>query len=221
MKHVYIVNGGGAYEGLFNRIGYYTTRKIEEADLVVFTGGEDVSPDLYGARKHSTTFNNEARDRYEADVFSIALKLEIPMVGICRGGQFLNVMSGGEMYQDVSYHLGDHEITDLTTGEVVNVSSTHHQMMKPSPEGVLVASAGLRGERVWWDHTVFNRDTSQEDVEVVWYEDTKCLCFQPHPEFVGVAYVGMFEYFKGLLERYFDHSFKATTATKVPMCECC
>jgi GMP synthase-like glutamine amidotransferase len=223
MKHVYIVNGGAAYHGLFTTIGYTITSDIREADLVVFTGGEDVSPELYGARKHHTTHNSEYRDRYEADIFNLALKMHLPMVGICRGGQFLNVMSGGEMYQDVTRHCGDHEITDLITGEVVMVSSTHHQMMKPSPNGVLVASAGMGGDRTWWDHTVFSRDVSKEDIEVVWYEETNCLCFQPHPEFTGPRYIGMFTYFKSLLERYFNHNLeeKKDVIKPIHVCECC
>lgn len=222
MKHAFIVNGGAAYQNLFKRIGYELTDDIKSADLVVFTGGEDVTPELYGARSHHTTHNNINRDMFEADVYNLALRMSVPMVGICRGGQFLNVMSGGEMYQDVTKHLGDHELTDLVTGEVVRVSSTHHQMMKPSPNGLVVASASLGGDRLWWDHTVFQRDVSNEDIEVVWYEDTKCLCFQPHPEFMGVAYEGMFNYFKSLIERYFNHTFGKSTAVKeIKICEEC
>lgn len=202
MKRVYIVNGGLQYTQLFVKLGYTIANDLEDLSLVVFTGGEDVSPELYGARKHHSTHNNPHRDQYESDVFRECLDRDIPMVGICRGAQFLNVMSGGEMYQDVTYHLGDHLITDLETGESVHVSSTHHQMMKPSPNGRLVASAGLRGGRVWWDGNVFNRDVSKEDIEVVYYQETNCLCFQPHPEFSSSQYDGMYLYFKSLLERF-------------------
>ncbi len=200
MKKVYIVNGSSAYRELFLSLGYSIGDNLD-VDLVCFTGGEDVSPELYGANKHPTTFNNPSRDAYEADIFQLCKDRGIPMVGICRGAQFLNVMSGGEMYQDVSYHVGSHLITDLETGESIWVSSTHHQMMKPSSKAVLVASAHLAGERVWWDNGVFNKDTSKEDIEVVFYPETKALCFQPHPEFGGQEYKGMQRYFGELIER--------------------
>jgi len=201
--NVYIVGGGdGAYRRLFAELGFLITSSMQKADLVCFTGGADVSPSYYGAEKHETTWSDKHRDEEEASVFEDALFREIPMVGICRGGQFLNVMSGGEMYQDVNKHAihGTHEITDLQTGEKVQVTSTHHQMMKPSPRGLLVASSGLGGYREWWEGGVFAREQSQEDVEVVYYEHTNALCFQPHPEFAG--YPAMQEYFASLIRRF-------------------
>lgn len=202
-KRVFIANSSPAYAALFMSIGFTPVEHKEEADLIVFTGGADVTPALYGHEKHPRTFNSFQRDEYESEVFHFAKAKNIPMVGICRGGQFLNCMSGGTMYQDVGRHCGSHEITDLTTGEKVFVSSTHHQMMKPSPEAVLVASSHLNGFREWFDYGVWKRDVSDEDVEVVFYEKTKSLCFQPHPEFTGEAYNGMTRYFESLLNRFF------------------
>ena len=209
MKNCAIVNGSQAYRQLFvslgyNVVDYIINEQLEPVDLVVFTGGEDVSPGLYGAEHHPTTGNNVFRDQQEAQIFEKALLHNIPMVGICRGAQFLNVMSGGEMYQDVGGHVGSHEITDLITGEVVLVSSTHHQMMKPSPKGLLVASSHIGAYREWWDGQVFAREKSEQDFEVVFYPHTKALCFQPHPEFTSVEYTGMQRYFQDLLKRYLE-----------------
>lgn len=202
MKKVFIVNGSQMYTALFRRMGYDIANDLGDVSLVCFTGGSDVSPELYGHTKHHSTFNDPARDQYEADIFQLCVERSIPMVGICRGGQFLNVMSGGTMYQDVSYHTRDHLITDLETGESVWVSSTHHQMMKPAENALLVATGSLKGERTWWDDGVFNKDTSNEDVEVVYYADTQALCFQPHPEFNGQVFKNMHHYFAGLIERF-------------------
>lgn len=207
-KKCYIVSGSSDYTRLFQELGFtiepsVLNDKREPVDLIVFTGGEDVTPSLYGAKKHTSTYSNTYRDVSEQDVFSQALLNNIPMVGICRGGQFLNVMSGGAMYQNVQGHTRSHSITDTTTGEVVYVSSTHHQMMKPSSKGVLVASSTIGGEREWFEGDVFMRDVANQDIEVVYYEDTKCLCFQPHPEFYGSEYMGMKTYFKSLLDRFF------------------
>lgn len=207
MKKVCIVNSSLAYHMLFTSYGfevvdYVPDDTLRPVDLLVFTGGADVSPGLYGHPEHATTYNDVYRDQREAQIFENALLHNIPMVGICRGGQFLNVMSGGEMYQDVGGHGMPHEITDLVTGETVYVSSTHHQMMKPSSEGLLVASSHIGGYREHWDGGIFKRETSEQDVEVVFYEDTRSLCFQPHPEFTSPEYIGMHVYFRSLLERY-------------------
>jgi GMP synthase-like glutamine amidotransferase len=200
---VCIIHSSPEYAALFLHLGFKLTEFIDEADLVCFTGGADVSPDLYGATKHPRTYNDRYRDNIETKVFEHVKELKKPMVGICRGGQFLNVMSGGSMYQDVTRHTMPHEITDLQTGEKLLVSSTHHQMMKPSPEGILVASSTLGGQREWYEGQVFKMDVSEQDIEVVYYKDTNALCFQPHPEFNGSNYIPMKNYFKGLLNRFF------------------
>lgn len=201
-KSVYIVNGSMAYVRLFAKLGFHLTKHLGSASLVCFTGGEDVTPALYAAAAHRTTSNSVDRDEAELGVFETCRRSDIPMVGICRGGQFLNVASGGEMYQDVSNHCGDHEITDALTGETVLVSSTHHQMMKPSKKGLLVAYSTILSQREWFDHQIFQRDESNTGIEAVWYEHTKALCFQPHPEFTGDRYTHMQEYFEQLLNRY-------------------
>ena len=202
MKNVFIVNGSSSYASLFVKLGFTVVPSLVNADIVCFTGGEDVHPSMYGQEKHPQTYSNINRDHYEADIFNLSLSQGKSMVGICRGGQFLNVMSGGEMYQHVSKHCGDHEITDLETGEVVLVSSTHHQMMKPSPKAVLVASSTLGGTREWFEGQIFKKDVSNEDIEVVYYPETNCLCFQPHPEFADMRYRNMHRYFYECLERF-------------------
>lgn len=200
--NVFVIDGASSYERLFLSLGYHVVRDIREAQLVCFTGGEDVTPYLYGNATHATTHHNPYRDEKERNIFTECLENKIPMVGICRGAQFLNVMSGGRMYQDVTLHTRSHEITDVLTGEVVYVSSTHHQMMMPSDKALLVASSTLGGSREWYDGEVFKRDISKEDIEVVYYKETNCLCFQPHPEFTSAEYFGMKVYFQALLKRH-------------------
>lgn len=204
MKKVYIVGGGYDYAALFKELGFTVVDKLEDASLVCFTGGADVTPDLYGDAQHQYTGNDLSRDKREMILYAHIRELDIPMVGICRGAQFLNVMSGGRMYQHVEKHTRSHSITDLQTGETVWVSSTHHQMIMPSPEAVLVASSTLGGSREWYEGQVFKKDISQEDIEVVFYEKTKCLCFQPHPEFESSEYEGMRKYFGELLKKYLN-----------------
>ena len=201
---ILVVNGNVQYWHLMLGYGFQITPNEDEADVALFTGGADVTPKLYGDKQHNFTGNDEYRDAKETALFHRLYERKIPMVGICRGGQFLNVMSGGRMYQHVSKHTQSHTITDLITGETIYVSSTHHQMMMPSPDGLLVASSTLGGHREWFDGEVARKDVSKEDIEVVFYEKTKCLCFQPHPEFGSPEYEGMRLYFRSLLNRYLE-----------------
>lgn len=199
---VFIINGGPDYRKLFESLGHSTTHLLREADLCVFTGGADVTPALYGDEQHALTGNHIERDREEAKLFAMCLAENIPMVGICRGAQFLNVCSGGRMYQHVEKHCRSHSLTDAETGETVYVSSTHHQMMMPAATALVVATATLHGEREWFDGNIARKDVSNQDIEVVYYKHTNALCFQPHPEFQAAEYEGMKNYFKGLLSRF-------------------
>lgn len=202
--NVLIVNGSSDYRKLFEDMAHKMVHHLEQAQLVVFTGGADVTPSLYGDAAHPWTGNHSERDESEMKIFDYCQAKKIPTVGICRGAQFLNVMSGGRMYQHVEKHTRSHSITDLLTGETVYVSSTHHQMMMPSPEALLVATAALGGEREWFDGVTPRKDVSDQDIEVVYYKHTNSLCFQPHPEFDAAEYEGMKQYFKGLLSRFLE-----------------
>lgn len=206
MKKVFIVHSSMAYVQLFKELGYAITNNTDEADLAVFTGGEDVTPAYYGDKAHHHTYNNPLRDGEEKNLFEMFKKHLVPCVGICRGGQFLNVMCGGRMYQHVDKHAvaRGHSITDLDTGDVIHVSSTHHQMMMPQGNYKLIATANLGGFREWYDGNVFKKDVSKEDIEVVFYPAAKSLCFQPHPEFNGAEYEQMKVYFKHLLNKYLE-----------------
>jgi gamma-glutamyl-gamma-aminobutyrate hydrolase PuuD len=82
---VYIECSSHAYMALFAALGHNIVRSELEADLVVFTGGEDVTPSFYGDKKHSYTGNSPERDEREAQLFNRCVERNIPMVGICRG----------------------------------------------------------------------------------------------------------------------------------------
>lgn len=204
MKKVYIEHSSSPYIGMFKSMGFAITDDLDQADFVCFTGGADVSPSYYGASRHHTTHPDPYRDAKETRLFKVLEAEGVPMVGICRGAQFLNVMSGGQMYQNVSGHIGSHEITDIETGEVVYVSSTHHQMMLPSKEAQMVAYGAVNSTREWFEGEIYKKDVSSDNVEVVYYKHTKCLCFQPHPEFGGVEFEGMHTYFRSLLQRFLE-----------------
>ncbi len=170
-------------------------------DLVVFTGGEDVTPSLYGEQNVDSDCNPQ-RDADEAEIFQHFI--EVPKVGICRGGQFLNVMSGGRMWQDTDNHCRYHVLKDLLTGRNLFVSSTHHQMMRPSGLGQVIATARestYRTSATSYQSVQGGAADYLPDMEVVYYPHTKALCFQPHPEYQDVG--DTTDYFFELLERVF------------------
>src|SRR5262245_24070299 len=73
--------------------------------IVFFCGGADVSPSLYGERPASRTLGVEvARDQQERELFLRARAANLPMIGICRGAQFLCVMAGGRLCQHLDGH---------------------------------------------------------------------------------------------------------------------
>jgi len=203
-RKVYVENDFfGAYKRMFVQRGWQTVDNILEASLIQFTGGEDVSPSLYNELPHPKTFTNIERDRKEVLVYKIGLKSGIPMAGICRGGQFLNVMNGGKMWQHImnGKHASSHDATDIQTGKTITVSSTHHQMMEPAKVAnsfsiLLVSNLGCTKEKVTKSNIILSVSGHKQDVEALLYYNTACLCFQPHPEF---------EHFSETREKYFEY----------------
>ncbi len=132
---------------------------LDSCDGVLFTGGQDVSPALYGDKLFDdSVICCPKRDEMEGIVFRLAQKRRLPMLGICRGLQFLNAVYGGTLYQDLPtqhltsvnhhgkppYELPDHEV-DLVPGsplqeclgkDVIEVNSYHHQGIKDLGKGL-------------------------------------------------------------------------------------
>lgn len=187
---VYIVGDGKSslgYTRMFRENGWLVTDRLASADMVQFIGGADVSPSIYGQPRHKTTRPNLTRDRAEMIMFNWCKRNGIPTAGICRGGQFLNVMCGGALWQHVNNHdKGNHIATDVESGRAFTVTSTHHQMMIPGPDSVDVliathiASFKEKMNKNGNEVTVYN---DKVDREAIAYPSQKVFCFQPHPEF--------------------------------------
>lgn len=180
MPSVFIV-GHKDYDitSMFLKQGWEISTNSEEADLLQFTGGEDVTPALYGEGKHPTTDNNPDRDAFESDVYHYYI--DKPKAGICRGGQFLNVMNGGKMWQHVNNHTRPHKATVFKSNQSFLVTSTHHQMMIPSMEGYIILEASESTIKMDALKS-YNFEKPEMDCEAVVYPETKTFCYQPHPE---------------------------------------
>jgi putative glutamine amidotransferase len=166
-----------------------------DVDLVVFTGGSDVDPALYGEVRHRSTHVDVRRDAYEVELFKRALELGIPMVGVCRGAQFLCVMAGGKLVQDVGGHQVDHEVR-TSDGRWLEVSSLHHQMMLPPVGAEVLAWAYPRCSDFYEGGG--GVCVPEREFEVVRFPGIGVLGLQFHPEVMGSS-SGGFRYCQELV----------------------
>lgn len=205
VKNAYIVGAGKRdYYNMFaSESGFDAINEPDKADIFVFTGGEDVDPARYGEKVHPRTYFNPRRDEFEIELFK-NLPDNIVKVGICRGGQLLNVLNHGTLWQDVDYHTTGigHMLTDVQTQKQFRVTSSHHQMMRPHEDGIVLAVAreSTCKQAMPDQWSTFTDGTVDDDVEAVWYPTTKSLCFQPHPEYHSAFQTR--GYFFELLNRY-------------------
>jgi len=137
---------------------------IDRLDGLILTGGKDVNPEAYGHQPHPATEQPaRERDAWEFALVGAALRRGLPVLGICRGPQVINVALGGTLHQhlpDVVGHSG-HRVADATfaahpariaqgsrlrrlLGESVQTRCYHHQGIDQLGRG-LIASATCDG----------------------------------------------------------------------------
>lgn len=177
--NVFLVGGDQWGEGeLFRHQDWNVVLDPNKADFVCFTGGSDISPKFYGAGFHPTTSISPRRDEFEQMWYERLSGKR--MLGICRGGQLLNVLSGGSMYQHVDRHNRTHVSVDVESGLEYDFSSVHHQMMIPGPDAKILAIAP--GQSTFRETDTSREEGRHDDIEAIFYEKTAAFCFQPHPE---------------------------------------
>ena len=119
-------------------------------DGLVLSGGADLDPALYDAANEASVGVEPGRDALERLAWDVSRQRDIPVLGICRGFQAINVFSGGRLLQDVPSHAGDGEgagrhplrlepgsrlariLRPTGAAGVLNVNSSHHQAVRPS-----------------------------------------------------------------------------------------
>lgn len=212
---VYVPHANTQVETLFKTNGFDIVDRLGDADVVVFTGGPDLCPFLYGQRLHSKT--SFSLDRDLSDIECIKnLPSHVSLVGICRGAQLLNVMVGhGTLWQHVTNHdKGKHLVYyhDSKEEELhFMASSTHHQMMNPGPDATLLAWA-KQATKLYTVHEqpdlTYNMTDMYDanyipDPEVLLYENATwpTLCVQYHPEYRDTDKTGTSKFF-GWIEEY-------------------
>lgn len=190
-------------ERMWTQLGYQVVQNPDLSDILCFTGGEDVDPQIYGEKKLPGTCLDPSRDSKECQLFRDHVGIR-GMVGICRGAQLLNVLNGGKLWQDVDEHeAGFHDVDDLQTGESWLVNTLHHQGIIPGVTADIIATTHQSKQKVSWQRYWHkSHPNPDDDIEACYYEANATLCVQFHPEFPNCEQ--SLDYFKTLMDRYYS-----------------
>lgn len=192
MPKVFIYPGDSYHAAIemFERRGFEVIKHYEGVDLICFLGGTDVDPAIYGEERGPYTQSPD-RARDDTEVAGYNKFLAVPKVGICRGGQLLNVLNGGTMIQHLGYCVsGDVTCSRYGDGFTVTpmkVRVDHHQ-------GIDLNEKKAKALASFW----YADGTGPCDY-AGHYPETKSLCFQPHPEW---GHKGTEDYFFELIEEH-------------------
>jgi putative glutamine amidotransferase len=133
---------------------------LDALDGIIFSGGGDLDPEVYGADPHPETKEiYPERDKAELALLQAALARDMPVLAVCRGSQVLNVARGGDLVQHLPEIVGhdrhrhahpamaDHEVTvegesklGSILGDRAPVKSSHHQGFGKVGEGLREAA---------------------------------------------------------------------------------
>ncbi len=181
---------------------------LKSVDGIILSGGEDVSPLMYGENPtEKVQLICEQRDKFEKELFLEALRLNKPVLGICRGLQVMNVALGGTLYQDINTQIENsvghypkntpannlyHQIKidkesilfDIFDEEKISVNSFHHQSIKKIGNGLKETAWAVEGVVEGIEH--ISKDFA---VGVQW-----------HPEDLAMKYPEFSNLFKALVQ---------------------
>lgn len=147
--------------------------QVSQFDGILLQGGDDISPEIYNETKDPLCEDTNLQlDLNQISVFKTAKRLSIPIFGICRGCQLINVASGGSLYQDLSlrelppgvksddhHHYENwslpvaHNISvdknsllySVMKRELMGVNSLHHQTIKKLADGFKISAKSPDG----------------------------------------------------------------------------
>jgi len=143
---------------------------LDKIDAILFTGGEDIDPQEYGETYHLRIGpTSPDRDTFDLTLARMALERDMPILGICRGNQIINVAAGGTLYQDTTAQIKDalfhpvigitpkwhptHEVVFEPGSKIAKIYGTerlwtngyHHQAVKDAGQGIKITGRTLDG----------------------------------------------------------------------------
>ena len=150
MKSIYLSEPLSNYERALLLAGVRPAGAPGEADALVLPGGGDLHPRLYGQRLCGAEDIDEARDARELALAEAFLRRGLPVFGICRGLQLLNVFFGGTLHQHIEGHsrregcdrlhpvCAEGGLLCALYGPRFTVNSAHHQAVDRLGAGLRV-----------------------------------------------------------------------------------
>lgn len=182
---------------------------VEMLDGIIFTGGEDVTPLYYNENPiKQIDYLSPERDEQEIELFKLVYERDIPILGICRGIQIINVALGGTLYQDINeqlpgalghspneipvHHLfhtihikADNWLYNIFETDNLKVNSFHHQAVKDLGKGLKV--------------TALSQDNIVEAVESI--EKDFLVAVQFHPEDLTIHHPHFLKLFRTFINK--------------------
>lgn len=162
---------------------------LDGIDCLILWGGTDIHPGYYREPHHTNSGaprkGPSARDEFEWKAMLYCKAHDIPMIGVCRGAQFLCAFAGGSLVQDTSRHGYDHMI-ETSDGRKIYSTSSHHQMMNPyNVPHELLAWCSPAQSQLYEDGN--DNDIPEmwkkEEPEIVYFPNIRALAIQGHPEY--------------------------------------
>jgi putative glutamine amidotransferase len=124
------------------------TPLLDVLDGVIFSGGGDIDPSHYGGEHHPTIYLVDGdRDEFELKLAKQLLSAEIPVLGICRGMQVLNVATGGTLITHVPDVFGEH-----VTHRFDHPRRPTQHDVQIAPDSRLATILGTESTVVSWHH---------------------------------------------------------------------
>ncbi|MGL4391939.1 MAG: gamma-glutamyl-gamma-aminobutyrate hydrolase family protein [Fusobacteriaceae bacterium] len=184
---------------------------IESLDGIIFSGGEDVSPLYFGENPvKELGVVDTMRDECEKKLYEEAIKKNMPILGICRGCQAVNVYAGGNLYQDIPSQVKNahshspsgirrdekfHNIKinknsmlyEIFGAESIGINSYHHQSVKKLADCFKV--------------TATSDDGIIEAYEMKNMEENFIMGIQWHPE----GMINIYPEFLGIFKKFINN----------------
>jgi GMP synthase-like glutamine amidotransferase len=167
---------------------------LQDCAFIILWGGLDIHPKYYDEQKHPTSdaIFEGTRDTFEFSIATKAIDLGIPIVGVCRGAQWLSILAGGSLYQNIQHHNESSHMVKWRRNDGVGwsngvVNSAHHQAMclhsMPPQEVIPLAWSSSSHICEYMDGDSIGSDPTHV-LEACYFPKIKGLAIQGHPEWL-------------------------------------